>query len=64
MEPLSAVSLAGNILQFIHTTRQLISTTREIIDTGNKHEHLELELIARNLQTTSDRIIAPSAASK
>lgn len=63
MEPLIALSLAGNILQFIHTTRQLISTTRDIVDKGRKKEHLELELIARDLQERADRITVPVPAS-
>ncbi|KAF2175805.1 hypothetical protein K469DRAFT_609495 [Zopfia rhizophila CBS 207.26] len=62
MEPLSAVSLTGNILQFIHSTRQLVSTTREIFDAGRKSEHLELEIITRDLQDLADHITIPTSS--
>ncbi|KAF2993397.1 hypothetical protein E8E13_001087 [Curvularia kusanoi] len=50
LEGLAAVSLAGNILQFITTTKHLLSTTREVLDTGAKVAHRELEIIAKDLQ--------------
>jgi hypothetical protein len=62
MEGLAAVSLAGNILQLIHTTRQLVSTSREIFDTGTKNKYLELEVIAKELRNRADRINIPKNA--
>jgi hypothetical protein len=60
VEGLAAVSLAGNILQFVHTTRQLVSTTREVFETGTKEEHVELELIAKELQSQAGRLRTPT----
>lgn len=59
MEGFAAVSLAGNILQFIHTTRQLVSTSREIFDSGTKDGYVELELVATELRTRADRLVTP-----
>jgi hypothetical protein len=36
MEPLIAIGLAANILQFIHTAKQLVSPDREKV-VGNLH---------------------------
>jgi Cdc6-like AAA superfamily ATPase len=60
MEPLIAIGLAANILQFIHTAKQLVSTGREIFDAGTKNEYLELELISKDLRSRADRLILPA----
>ncbi|CAN9225518.1 unnamed protein product [Alternaria alternata] len=62
MESLAAIGLAANILQFIHTARQLVSTSREILGSGTKNEYLELELISKELRSRSSRIILPANA--
>jgi hypothetical protein len=59
MEALAAVSLAGNILQFIHTTKELVSASREILDSGAKKGNLELETIAKELRAQTDRLKIP-----
>jgi adenylate kinase family enzyme len=59
MEALAAVSLAGNILQFVHTTKELISASRNIYDSGAKQGNLELEIIARDLRAQTDRLKVP-----
>jgi Cdc6-like AAA superfamily ATPase len=60
MEPLIAVGLAANILQFVRTAKHLISTGREIFDTGTKNEYVELELISKDLRSRADRLILPA----
>jgi hypothetical protein len=59
MEGLAAVSLAGNILQFVHSTRQLLRTSREILASGTKAGHVELEAIAKELRSRADSISLP-----
>lgn len=56
MEGLAAVSLAGNILQFIHTTRQLVSVGREVFDSGTKNEYIELEFVAKEIRSQANRL--------
>jgi hypothetical protein len=48
LEGLAAVSLAGNILQFVTAAKHLLSTTREVLDSGAKAAHRELEVIAKD----------------
>ena len=62
MESLATIGLAANILQFIHTARQLVSTSREILGSGTKNEYVELELISKELRSRSARIILPPNA--
>jgi hypothetical protein len=62
MESLATIGLAANILQFIHTARQLVSTSREILGSGTKNEYVELELISRELRSRSARIILSANA--
>jgi hypothetical protein len=62
MESLATIGLAANILQFIHTARQLVSTSREILGSGTKNEYVELELISKELRSRSARIILPANA--
>lgn len=64
MKPLSAISLASNILHFIRVTRELVSTTREIFDAGSKREHPELEIIVRDLQDAANCILPPKNIGK
>lgn len=56
MEALAAVSLAGNILQFVDSTKKLISTARNFSVFGAKKENLELEGLAQELQHFARRV--------
>lgn len=65
MEALAAVSLTGNILQFIEVSSRLISSTDQAFSEGLKTEYLELETIAQELQrlaeaTSSQQLITDS----
>jgi hypothetical protein len=62
MESLAAVGFAANILQFIHTARQLVSTSHEILSSGTKNEYVDLELISKELRSRSARITSPENA--
>ncbi|KAK7914010.1 hypothetical protein PG985_011713 [Apiospora marii] len=59
MEALAAVSLAGNILQFVDSTKKLLSTTRQISDLGAKEETIELQTLTRDLQSWVKRVTPP-----
>ncbi|KZM21496.1 uncharacterized protein EKO05_0006186 [Ascochyta rabiei] len=59
MEGLAAVSLAGNILQFIHCSREILRTSREILASGAKAGYLDLEIIAEDLRSRADVIAVP-----
>lgn len=52
MDPLSALGLASNIIQFVDFTSKLISAAHELYvsPTGARLEYLELGLLAKNLQ--------------
>lgn len=56
MDPLSAVSLAGNILQFVDTTKRLLSTARQISRAGAAEDILELESLTRDLRSWAQRV--------
>ncbi|KAK4443552.1 hypothetical protein QBC34DRAFT_477084 [Podospora aff. communis PSN243] len=61
MEALAAVSLAGNVLQFAHTTRKLIGNSRDLARSGANEEHVELTAIVTQLQGLVARIVTPNA---
>ncbi|KAI1497801.1 hypothetical protein F5X99DRAFT_352370 [Biscogniauxia marginata] len=61
MEALAAVSLAGNILQFVDTTRKLISSSRQLSSLGSKEENAELELLTQELKHLVYRVTPPSS---
>ncbi|KAJ4176077.1 hypothetical protein NW767_015565 [Fusarium falciforme] len=50
MEALAAVALAGNILQFVETTKKLISATGQLSHLGSSEEHIELSSLVHELQ--------------
>lgn len=56
MEAFAAVSLAGNILQFIHTIKELVWTGHEVLDSGAKHGNIDLEVIVKDLRSQSARL--------
>lgn len=59
MEALAAIALAGNILQFVETTKKIISSSRQIALLGASGEHQELSTIARELQDLALRVTPP-----
>lgn len=56
MDPLSAVSLAGNVLQFVDTTKRLLSTAIQISRAGAADDNLELESLTRDLRGWAQRV--------
>lgn len=59
MKGLAAVSLAGNIIQFVHSTRKLLAASGEIFDSRTKAGHLELEAISTDWRNRADAISVP-----
>jgi len=55
-DPLTFISLAANVLQFIEFGCKLFSLTSEIYATGSSSEHKNLESIANNLRELSEGI--------
>ena len=60
MEPLSALSLAGNVIQFIEFTTKLLSTSIEVYRSaeGASNDHLTLGEICGQLSGLSGRLCA------
>jgi hypothetical protein len=58
MEPLSAIGLAGNIIQFVDFGTKFVSVAAEIYksSTGSLQENEELALIVRDLEQQSSTI--------
>jgi hypothetical protein len=58
IDPLSALSIAGNVVQFTEFAGKLLSKTRKIYNSadGALVENLELEAVARNLMELSSKI--------
>ncbi|KAI1414722.1 hypothetical protein F5Y13DRAFT_197274 [Hypoxylon sp. FL1857] len=63
MDPLSALSLAANVLQFIEFTGGLLSTSVEVYKstTGASNASIALEEIREQLSSLSDRLLAGTA---
>jgi hypothetical protein len=61
MEPLSAIALAGNILQFVETVSHLISAGQQISDIGATREQVELTTIATELRSLVSRVTLAEA---
>lgn len=64
MDPLTALGLASNIVQFIDFTSKLISESHKLYvsASGAKEENLELESLARNLQQLAEQASPPAVA--
>jgi phage terminase small subunit len=62
MDPLTALGLASNIVQFVDFTSKLISATHSLYEStsGAKSEHLELETLAKTLRSLADDAAPPS----
>jgi hypothetical protein len=59
MDPLSAVSLAGNLIQFIQFGVQLICKAEEIQKLGSEASHLDLEDLTRDFHGLTSRLVLP-----
>lgn len=59
METLAAVSLAGNILQFVDTTKKLVSSTRQLSHLGASEENVEIASLTRELKGWVARVTPP-----
>ena len=56
LDPLSAVSLAGNIVGFIEFTAEIISKTRELLSHGATQEIYNAEIVIRDLLQLSKQL--------
>lgn len=63
VDPLSALSLAGNIIQFIDFGCKLISESREICRSGVPAQYVDLQIIAESLGDLS-RSLLPTSPSE
>ncbi|OAL37221.1 hypothetical protein AYO20_03397 [Fonsecaea nubica] len=61
LDPLSAIGLAANIVQFIDFSRRLISDAKEIYHStnGTSAENVELQDVAESLSRLSSTLISP-----
>lgn len=66
MEPLSAIALAGNVLQFIEFTSKLLSTSAEVYKstTGTSNSNPTLEGICKQLSDLSCRLRADGVSTR
>ena len=66
MDPLSAISLAGSIIQFIECGSKLVSIFNEICNStsGATAENEEIETQAQSLEDSMKKIMAETATSK
>lgn len=62
MDPVSAIGLAANILQFIEYSCRIISDAKEIYQSthGATAENIELQGVAENLSSLSASMIQPA----
>ena len=63
MDPIAAIGLAGNIVQFVDFTWKLIDEAKSLYDssTGVSEENDLLELIVNDLNDLNGNLTAPSA---
>ncbi|KAI1382477.1 hypothetical protein F4677DRAFT_26786 [Hypoxylon crocopeplum] len=63
--PLAIVSLAGNIAQFVENTAKIIAAARELRNNyGEQEQHMEINIVTRNLQDWLRRITPPKILSQ
>ena len=64
MDPVAAIGLAGNIVQFVDFSWKLLSETRDLYDssTGVSADNDVLESISSDLINLNDALTAPSTA--
>ncbi|KAG8165596.1 hypothetical protein KVR01_004148 [Diaporthe batatas] len=63
MEALAAVSLAGNILQFVETIKKLVSSAHQVYHIGISEDHLEIDSLTDHLQAWVSRVTPPDPPS-
>ena len=63
MESLVAVSLAGNVFQFVDFTFKLVSIGKDLYESGAVSEHSDLESVTGQL-ITFNRILQESLKSR
>ena len=63
LDPVAAIGLAGNIVQFVDFSWKLIDEARDLYgsSSGASQEHDLLELIFSDLNTLNDKLTAPTA---
>jgi hypothetical protein len=59
LEALAALSLAGNIVQFVDFASELLSEGRQIRQAGSTVTNLDLQAICRDLERLSLKISTP-----
>jgi hypothetical protein len=57
MEALTAIALAGNILQFAGIAKDMVSSSRQLSDLGATKDRIELGSIAEELQSLVARVM-------
>jgi hypothetical protein len=62
LDPLSAVSLAGNIVDFVDFTASILSKTRELSSHGTTKEAYNSEIVIRDLLKLSEQLQAGAQA--
>lgn len=65
IESLAAISLAGNIIQFISFSSELLSKSREIYHSasGISNENVDLKIISQDIGRFSDQILSDARSS-
>ncbi|RDL33042.1 uncharacterized protein BP5553_08481 [Venustampulla echinocandica] len=59
MDPLSAVSLAGNLIQFIQLGMQIVGNAKEIYVNGSVAANIDLEDLTKDLRTLTLKLKLP-----
>lgn len=61
MDPLSALSLAGNVVQFVHFGRKLLSDSRQLYSSsaGALETRVQHELVTSDLQALLEKLRRP-----
>ena len=59
MDPLSAVSLAGNLIQFVQLGMQVVGTAKEIYVNGSVAANIDLEDLTKDLRTVTLKLKLP-----
>ena len=63
MDPLTALGIASNVVQFVDFSREIISTAHDLYKSvsGATAEHFELEILVQSVQQRAGQIRFPSA---
>ncbi len=60
LDPLTAVSLAGTVVQFVGFSVDLISKSHEAYRSGSTTDGLELEHVVKDLMDLNERLQTPN----